>query len=141
VAAVLARVGLGRGDLLSTKWTIARIHQVLDVLATDADREREQFLEAIRNQFRAVIREFERCLEERQAEEKQLVTQLLRERANAAAGKLYADEALIQRVTRAESHLSAQLDKALMLLSARQADRRVDESSAAGLVIANDEAG
>jgi hypothetical protein len=121
--AALTSLGIEKGSISSTQWTLGQIQHVLDALADRAGRDRAEFLEAVRGRLRAGVEEYERAIANREREETELAAQLLREREVAAGALVYADDALVQRVARAEAHLSRELDRALALLAALRADR------------------
>jgi hypothetical protein len=91
---------------------------VVYAVADTTGRNRAAFLEAVRARLRAAVEGYERGITDRRREEAELAAQLLREREVAGAARLYADEALIQRVARAETHLSRELNRTLALLAA-----------------------
>lgn len=100
-----------------------RLDTVLNVAAGASNRSFEEFHDAVRERLRSAAAEHERIASERHDEEARLVADLLHERGPAAAARVYADDGLIQRVARAESHLSRELDRALILLVRRRAER------------------
>ena len=121
---VLAAAGLAARELSALKWTVARVRHVLGVMADRAGRGSTDLIRAARERLEQAVAEHERTTAERRDEEARLVAELLREREAVAAARVYADDALVQRVARAEGHLSRELDRALALLAARRADRR-----------------
>ena len=131
--AVLAAAGFKPHRVGAVEWTARRLRRILKCAAGTAGRTFEEVRDAIRERLRAAAEELERIAAERRAEEARLAAELVQERERAAAARAYADEALVQRVARAEAHLSRELDRALALLAHRRAER-AHEPTAAQLV-------
>jgi hypothetical protein len=131
---VLTSAGLG-GNQPGSEWTAARLGAALAVAAGTADRPAGPFRAAVRERLAAARAELKRGVDERRAEETELAAELLATRERAAAARVYADDALVQRVARAEGHLSRELDRTLALLARLAAGRECGQAPGAVRVI------
>jgi hypothetical protein len=116
-APVLEQLGFRRTDPARVNWTATRLLKVLRAAARIAWREFVPLAGAVHNRLQTEIDECERRIQEQADEEARLVAELLREREAEAAALLCADAGGIERVARAESHLSRELDRTLMVLA------------------------
>jgi hypothetical protein len=121
--AVLAAAGLGGDRVGGVAWTAANLGAVLTAAADGANRSAGPFRAAVRERLAAARDELGCSVAERQAEEAQLAAELLANRERATAVRAYADDGLVQRVARAEGHLSRELDRVLALLARCRAGR------------------
>jgi hypothetical protein len=122
--AVFASAGVKQDEIVHVKWTVGRMRRVLRVAAEKAGREYDAFLVAIRVRLRMAAEEYETRIVNNRREEAELAEQMLRTREAAATARLYTDDGFIQRIARAESSLSRELDRALTRLADRQIDGR-----------------
>ncbi len=137
----LAAGGFKRRQVHRVQWTPALLARLLGAAAGAVGRDRSAVVDAARARMAEMVAGLERRAEDLRRDEAVLVVELNDERAVAAAARMYADDGLVQRVARAESHLSRELDRTLMMLSRLQGDRPVDAGGsrygAAGFVLRN----
>lgn len=120
---MLTAAGIKRRRVSAVKWTVGQLNRVLKSAAGTAGRDGDEVRDAVRERLLRAAADLECAEAERRDEEARLVEELLQERERVAASRLLADESLIQRVARAESHLARELDRTLMMLAQRRAER------------------
>lgn len=113
---ILDQLGFKRAEPSAVEWTVSRLRRVVLAAARTANRPVGGLADAARGRLLAEIEDREHRITEQRAEEATLAAELLRDREAAAAARLYADGGVIERVVRAESHLSRELDRTLALL-------------------------
>ncbi|MBP3956858.1 hypothetical protein J8F10_16420 [Gemmata sp. G18] len=124
--AALAAAGSKRNEVHRVRWTRGRLFRVLRVAAGLAGLDLKTVVTGIRAELAERIANAERRADERKQEELKLIAEVNEERATSIAAQLYVDEALIQRVARAESHLARELDRTLGMLAKLQGQRCIE---------------
>jgi hypothetical protein len=120
---VLGDLGVKCANYDRVAWTATIMNRVIDLAATTCGRTVADVTEQVVAVLRSEVMESGETVRHRETEETELVEALLAERSVAAARALYADDAVVQRVTRVEGHLSRELDRALAALERVRAMR------------------
>ena len=124
-------LGAGPAGGVEVAWTGELLLRAIGRAAAANGRTPEDVLGRVVAVLRADSESADIVLRRREAEEQELVEALLAEREAAAARAVYADDAVVQRVARAESHLSRELDRALAAFERVRAARGRHQASPA----------
>jgi hypothetical protein len=128
-AGVLHHLGAKPACCFKVRWTLDLLRRAVDHAAATNGRTAADVMVQAVGALRAEVEAAAENVRRREVEEAALVETLLAERCAAAARAVYADEGVIQRVARAESHLSRELDRALAALERVRAARAKRETS------------
>ena len=112
-AGVLHELGVKPACPFKSRWTLDLLRRVVGHAAGVVGRELGDVIGAAVAALSHKVMSAEENLRHHEGEERSLAERLLTERTEAATRAVYADDAAVQRVARAESHLSRELDRAL----------------------------
>ena len=120
---VVAALSVDPPEGSAIPWTPALLRQALDRAATDAGLRPPAFRGRVRTTVVAEATAARGRLAELERQERDLIDQMLADRARAAAAAAFADDRVLDRVARAEAHVSRELGRALGLLERVRAGR------------------
>jgi hypothetical protein len=111
------------GAALQSEWTAGLLTRALAAAAESVGYDVTKMTVNIGETLVDEKNELATLIATREGEERELVAQMLGERARTAAAALYADERAMVTVTKVERHLGRELERVLKLLNGLQAAR------------------
>ena len=115
-AAMAAELGFGDPRIGRADWASGQLRDLVCAAAKSSGHEPGPCLRAVAERVEAGLAETEESVSRLEAEERDLVGRMLREREVAIAGPAFAERGVVEQVARAETHLSRELDRTLSQL-------------------------
>ncbi len=129
-AAMAAELGFDDPRIGRADWASGQLRDLVCAAAKSSGHEPGPCLRAVAERVEAGLAETEESVSRLEAEERDLVGRMLREREVVVAVPAFAEGGVVERVARAETHLSRELDRTLSQLE-RLRSRRQEPCGAA----------